>query len=262
MFYQVINEPKRIQSKYWIDNRQIYKQDPAFYEAEITDAMKKILDPVKKQFQAKDTDIRPSGYYVSRNTSLQEIEEMEELDRIAAQDEPERLCWSVPIPGCEALRFIEIFFCKEDGEFCVSVNSQVSSHSVGAIQACEVPGKPEIVAKIGRVGLTAERRDTLLNMAGIEVEEPNAEDNGSSSAEEKVIDFGVCQGMRLSECRDEYLKWAAAHKDVHGADHKWVSIEAKKILDFAKRSRKARKQHKKWMKSAGGVELPKAMIMP
>lgn len=103
-----------------------------------------------------------SSYYVSRNTSVQEIEEMEELDRINAQDEPVKLCWSVPIPGCSALRFIEVWV--DEGEFCMMVNSQFSSHSIDAIKPCQVAGKPEIVARLGNVGLTAERRDALLKM--------------------------------------------------------------------------------------------------
>jgi hypothetical protein len=105
---------------------------------------------------------RPSGYYVSRNTSIQEIEEAEEQDRIASQGEPVRLCWSVPIPGCSALRFIDVWF--DEGEFCMMVNSQFSSYPVSAIKPCEVSGKPEIVARLGNVGLTAERRDALLKM--------------------------------------------------------------------------------------------------
>lgn len=123
---------------------------------------------------------RPSSsYYVSKNTSVQEIEAMEELDRINAQDEPAHLCWSVPIPGCSASRFIDIFFM--DSKFCVNINSQYAEYSVEDIQPCEVPGKPEIVARIGKIGLTAERRDALLKMAGVEGK-TEAEDDGSSTA--------------------------------------------------------------------------------
>jgi hypothetical protein len=72
-------------------------------------------------------------------------------------------------------------------------------------------------------------------------EEPEAEDDGSSSAEEKIIDFGVRQGLKISECSPEYLRWAASHEAAYGPDHKWVSIEAKKLLESRKEVQETKK---------------------
>lgn len=92
-----------------------------------------------------------------------EIKALEEQRRRDREEQPEKLCWSVPVPGCSASRFIEIWV--DDGEFCVMINSQFSSYPLNAIQSCEVPGSPEIVARIGNVGLTAEHHDALLSLA-------------------------------------------------------------------------------------------------
>jgi len=47
----------------------------------------------------------------------------------------------------------------------------------------------------------------------------------------RVLDFGVNEGKKLSDCSEKYLKWAASHLEVFGADHRWVSLAAKAILE-------------------------------
>lgn len=49
--------------------------------------------------------------------------------------------------------------------FRVSVDGKRFQYEVSDIKACQVPNKPEIVAKLGPIGLTAERRNALLKMA-------------------------------------------------------------------------------------------------
>jgi hypothetical protein len=161
-FCQVIIDPKRLQSRYWIDNRKAHWSEEAPYETEITEAMKSILEPVREQFKREEPVAAKKGS-VRRHLTESEVDEIIEMHRAEAEDEPKKLCWSVPIPGCSVHRFIEVWI--GEGEFCVMINSQFSSYPLNAIQPCEVPGRPEIVAKIGRVGLTAERRDALLQMA-------------------------------------------------------------------------------------------------
>ncbi len=91
-----------------------------------------------------------------------------------------------------------------------------------------------------RHGAKIEEVRCASHCGSFEILDRSAEDQGSSPAE-KVIDFGVCEGMKLSECSEQYLRWAAAHTDVYSAEHKWVSIEAKKILASRKEAQETKK---------------------
>ncbi len=114
---------------------------------------------------------RPSGYYVSRNTSLAEIEEMEEQDRIEMEEQDriemeEREAWEEKW----MIRWVaksgqRIEICLDqtlagDFGFSLSVNGALPSF-YAATDIKPVASMPGIVSKIGNVGLSEERRNAL-----------------------------------------------------------------------------------------------------
>lgn len=105
---------------------------------------------------------RPSGYYVSKNTSLDEILAMEEQDRIAqSEQEAWEEKWSIKWTAQSGQR-IEI--CLDQtlaGEFGFSLSIDGKERFYAATDIKPVSNMPGIVSKIGNVGLTEERRNAL-----------------------------------------------------------------------------------------------------
>ena len=54
---------------------------------------------------------------------------------------------------------------------------------------------------------------------------------------EKIIETGKYKGQRLSECPKEYHVWAAAHTECYSECHRWVSRDAKKLLEGPKETK-------------------------
>lgn len=107
----------------------------------------------------------------------------------------------------------------------------------GAVSAETMPRKGGVSAKIAEAkrmfvsgAVVNETASKFANPAQAEVDNAN-----------RIIDFGVNEGKRLSECSEEYLRWAASHLEVFGADRRWVSLGAKAILGARQAQREAKK---------------------
>jgi hypothetical protein len=111
----------------------------------------------------RNRNYRPnSSYYVSRNTSVQEIEQMEEQDR-AEQSEREQWeeKWMIRWVANSGQR-IEICLDQTlNGDFGFSLSVDGKERFYAAADIKPVSNMPGIVSKIGNVGLSEERRNAL-----------------------------------------------------------------------------------------------------